>query len=551
VNGLTDQQLLRDYTGRHSEEAFAELVRRHLDFVHSAALRMVRNAHLAEDVSQGVFVALAQNAEKLTDRPVLSGWLHRTAQNFAANIVRSDVRRRAREQEAAAMNELLATEPDALWEHIAPQLDAALGELSESDRDALLLRYFERKSAHEMAQTLGVSDEAAQKRVNRAVDRLREFFAKRGVTVGAGGLVVVISANAVQAAPAGLAATISTAATAFAGTTLATTATATKAIAMTTLQKTLIAVTIIAVGAGIYEARQASRLRVQVQTLQQQIAPLSAQIQQLQRERSEATNRLGTMNEENARLKSGQNLAELLKLRGEVGVLRQLLAAIQAQSNSSSVGLSKLMSDPAMREYIHQNMLNVIKSQFGSLFKELKLTPEQTEKIVQVMGDLSMKHIDAWYSLPQGTLSPTEIAQTRAEQKAELETQLQPLLGETGCARLMELLEEAPGHATVELLNGQLGVNQINDDQSTRLFQIVKAEPFDLTRGISGELDPAFWGSQDDIDNHLLQVAESNQRILQQAGSFLTPDQLAALNTVLTNGVNARITQAAALIQKH
>ena len=163
---------------------------------------------------------------QLTDRPVLSGWLHRTAQNLAANTVRSDVRRRAREQEAAAMNELLAAEPDTVWEHIAPHLDAALGELSEPDRDALLLRYFERKSAREMAQTLGTSEDAAQKRVSRAVERLREFFAKRGVTVGASGLVVVISANAVQAAPAGLAATISTAAV-LAGTTVATTTTAT------------------------------------------------------------------------------------------------------------------------------------------------------------------------------------------------------------------------------------------------------------------------------------------------------------------------------------
>src|SRR2546427_3984716 len=122
MNSLTDQQLLRDYVGCRSEAAFAELVRRHVDFVYSAALRMVRDAHLAEDVTQGVFVALARNARQLADRPVLSGWLHRTTQNLAANAVRSDVRRRAREQEAAAMNELFATEPEAVWERIAPQV---------------------------------------------------------------------------------------------------------------------------------------------------------------------------------------------------------------------------------------------------------------------------------------------------------------------------------------------------------------------------------------------------------------------------------------------
>ena len=114
MNGLTDQQLLRDYADAASEAAFAELVRRHLDLVYSAAVRMVCDSHLAEDVTQGVFVALAQNAAQLTERPVLSGWLHRTAQNLAAKAVRSDVRRRAREQEAAAMNDLLAAESEPM-----------------------------------------------------------------------------------------------------------------------------------------------------------------------------------------------------------------------------------------------------------------------------------------------------------------------------------------------------------------------------------------------------------------------------------------------------
>src|SRR5438876_3782405 len=212
MNNLTDQQLLRDYTEARSEVAFAELVRRHVDFVYSAALRMVRDSHLAEDVTQGVFVALAKNAAQLTNRRLLSGWLHRTAQNMAAQTVRTIERRRAREQEAATMNELLSAQPEAVWEHIAPQLDEALGELNEGDRDAVLLRYFERKTAREMAQTLGTSEDAAQKRVSRAIERLREFFAKRGITVGASGLVVVITSNGVQAAPVGLAATISSAA---------------------------------------------------------------------------------------------------------------------------------------------------------------------------------------------------------------------------------------------------------------------------------------------------------------------------------------------------
>lgn len=263
MNEQTDSQLLRAYVERRSESAFAELVRRHVDLVYSAGLRMVCDSHLAEDVTQAAFVALAKNATQLTDRPVLSSWLHRTAQNIAAQTVRSDVRRRAREQEAAAMNQLLAAQSDASWEQIAPHLDAALGELSEPDRDALLLRYFERKSAREMAQVLGVSDEAAQKRVSRAVERLREFFAKRGITIGASGLVLVISTNAVQAAPVGLAVTICISA-ALAGTTVAAsaTATATKVIAITTLQKTLVIALVgaaVVAATGLYVTQQLKR----------------------------------------------------------------------------------------------------------------------------------------------------------------------------------------------------------------------------------------------------------------------------------------------------
>ena len=354
VDNQTDQQLLRDYTGRRSEAAFAELVRRHVDLVYSAALRMVRDPHLAQDVTQAVFVALAQNAARLTDRPVLSGWLHRTAQNLAANTVRSTVRRRAREQEAAAMNELLAHESDALWEHIAPHLDAALGELAEPDRDVLLLRYFEPKSAREMALTLGVSEEAAQKRVTRAVERLREFFVKRGVTIGAGGLVVLISANAVQAAPAGLAVAISAAAV-LAGTSIATTATVTaaKAIAMTTLQKTLITAALAAaVGAGIYEAHQAADLRSQVQTLQQEPpSPPADQISQLRQELADTTARLTALRQENEQLR--QSAADLPRLRGELTRLETTQPQLQAQALPSAVPPLDAYEDLTHRTILH------------------------------------------------------------------------------------------------------------------------------------------------------------------------------------------------------
>ena len=193
----TDSLLLKAYVERRHEAAFNELVHRHVDLVYSAAIRMVRDPHLAEDVTQGAFIALARQASELVERATLAGWLHRTAQNIAAQTVRTIERRRAREQEVFAMSEQISTSPDVWWEQIESHLDAALGELIDADRDALVLRYFHKKSAAEIATILGVSDDAAQKRVNRAVEKLREVFAKNKITISAGSLGILISAQAV------------------------------------------------------------------------------------------------------------------------------------------------------------------------------------------------------------------------------------------------------------------------------------------------------------------------------------------------------------------
>lgn len=337
----TDSQLLRAYAERRLEPAFAELVRRHVDFIYSAAIRMVRDPHLAEDVTQGVFIALAKQAPALAERASMVGWLHCTAQNIAAQTVRTIERRRAREQEAVAMNEPIASLREASWEQIEQPLDAALGELSDSDREAVLLRYFQKKSADEMARILGISGEAAQKRLSRAVEKLRVSFTKRKIAVGAGGLTGLISANAVQSAPVGLPATISAAAVAGSAVTSSTmVAATTKIIAMTTLQKTLVTVTVAALaGAGVYAAHENVQLRGQVQTLQQQQAPMAAQIQKLQSSLAEATNRLAGLLVENLQSKAVSNQNELLRLRGEVTRLR---------------GDAELANDPVVRQALRR-----------------------------------------------------------------------------------------------------------------------------------------------------------------------------------------------------
>jgi RNA polymerase sigma factor (sigma-70 family) len=316
----TDLQLLARYARDNAEDAFAEIVGRHLDLVHSAALRQVRSPHLAEEVAQSVFIDLARQARRIAPDTILTAWLYQVTRRSAIDVVRREASRRLREQIATEMNAMNATPAD--WRHIEPLLDEAMHALDEIDRTAVLLRYFENKSLREVGQTLGTSDDTAQKRVSRAVERLREFFAKRGITAAASGLIVLISANAVQAAPVGLALAISTAAT-LAGTTLVSSATATVAqgIAMTATQKfAIIATLTAAVGTGIYEGRQASRLRTHVQNLEQQQSSLAARLAEITLDRDNAAAQLAMLHEENEHLKP--NGRELLKLRGEVGLLR-------------------------------------------------------------------------------------------------------------------------------------------------------------------------------------------------------------------------------------
>ena len=319
---LTDQQLLREYIERRSESAFAEIVRRHIDLVYSAALRMVCDLHLAEDVTQRAFLALALNAPTIRNRTVLAGWLHGTAQNLAAKTVRSEVRRRAREQEAVAMNELLSPEPNPGWEQISQHLDHALTNLTEADRDALLLRYFQRKSVRDVAAVLGVSEKAAEKRVSRAVDRLRLLFAKRGIEVGAGGLAGIISMSAVQAAPVGLSTSITTAA-ALAGTALQSSAVAavTQNIVMTLAQKTIVTgVVAVAIGVALFERQQASALHARIEILEQQQAPLTGEVEPFRAQSDAAVPRIGGLAQTDDQ--EQRNRLELARLRSEVGRLR-------------------------------------------------------------------------------------------------------------------------------------------------------------------------------------------------------------------------------------
>ena len=339
----TDIELLERYLHDHSEEAFATLVNRYLDLVYSAALRQVRSSQLAEEVAQSVFTDLSKNAGRMKLDGPLSAWLYHVTRRTAVDVVRREARRQLREQVAIELN-AMDTHP-SIWSQIEPLLDEAMNGLGTADRNAILLRFFEGRSLREVGQALGLSEDAAQKRVSRAVDRLREFLSKQGLTVGASGFIAALSANAVQSAPMGLVTAISASATASGATLSATTTTgATKILAMTTIQKLMVAGSLtVAVGVGIYEHQQASQLKQQLQTAQQEQQPLAERLRQAQQEQADAIAKLAAVQQESEQLRL--STAELPRLRGEVSRLRE---SSRERDHLKNAGASGPDTDPAL-----------------------------------------------------------------------------------------------------------------------------------------------------------------------------------------------------------
>ena len=203
---MNTNESLRRYVDDRSEPAFEELVRQHIDLVFSSALRQVNgDVPAAQDVTQAVFTELARNAPRLIRHTSLAGWLYTSTRYLAAKAIRTEQRRRSREQEAHQMNQLLqSSETDTAWQELRPLLDDAMHDLSAADREAVLMRYFERLTLADIGARVGLKENAAHMRIERAIDRLRAALAKRGVTSTVTALTAVLTGRAVSGAPAGI-----------------------------------------------------------------------------------------------------------------------------------------------------------------------------------------------------------------------------------------------------------------------------------------------------------------------------------------------------------
>ena len=204
---MSDRDLLRRYVERDSAAAFGQLVEKHMSLVYGVCRRDVRDAQLAEDVTQVVFVLLARKASTLANRASVSGWLFKTARFVSRNAVRKEAVRRSAEQHLSLMVEIEASD-HAAWRTLEPMLNDGLSNLKSTDRDAVVMRYLEGLSYREMSDALGVSEDLARIRTSRAIEKLRRHLTRRNVTIASAILAALLMENAAEAAPANCSSTI-------------------------------------------------------------------------------------------------------------------------------------------------------------------------------------------------------------------------------------------------------------------------------------------------------------------------------------------------------
>jgi len=492
-----DAALLRCYVEERSEAAFGELVGRHLNLVYFAALRRTGgNSHLAEEIAQEVFTALAWQAASLSRHATLVGWLYTTTRFTAAKTMRTEQRRQTREQEAQLMHDIsTAAGAQADWEKLRPVLDAVLDELNERDREAVLLRCLEGRAFAEIGATLRLTEDAARMRVERALEKLRALLARRGVTSTSAALGAILTGEAARAAPVGLAASV----TGSAVTTAATMATGPVAGLIQFMSTSKIAVgaaVLVLIGTGgtaAYEVHSRQRERAALMAERQEIFLLARRVEDVERQAKDA-----------ARSSGGATRA------------KEAAAPAMATSNLPSskkmkaleLGRSIMAAYPEIQPLIAADRRGFWAAHYRKLYQELGLNAAQIEALEKI------KIAGITYSIegmePERPDMAFEAAPPlSAEEKA---ARLKELLGERGYRR-MEDVDSSPDDYQVVRLAGMLYYTDapLTAEQGERFQEVLAA----CNRAAGPAQSPSeYWAA-----------------VRRRAGGFLSMPQLAALDT--------------------
>jgi len=502
----TDAELLKHYATQKSEVAFAKLVQRHLALVYSTALRQLNgDTHLAQDVAQTVFMTLARKAASLTGHATLAGWLYLSTHHAAAQVVRSNRRRHTREEEAQAMHELFASTATATdWERVRPVLDDAIRDLADADREAVLLRFFEQRPFAEIGAALNVTEDAARMRVDRALEKLRALLVRRGITSSGAVLATALANQAMVAAPAGLANTITNAVLATAAGSF-----------MSTTTIILSAVAAIAIGSTIYQTNQVRHAEAAMAATAGERDRARTQIRELQQRATEADGRLTVAEQQN------------VALQRDLASARSAKAAPTPATTSSrgilSLSRMQFSSDPVearrqMREFNNENRDMAM----SAFYRQLGFTPAQHEQFKSLMID----HMDRSDAQVKAAMTAA-MAQNPKPDRAALQ-QVAEATSQQDYDEWLAAIRSNFGDGTVQALQ------HYNDTRAGRAVTTeVASALFDtdtpLTVQQSDQLVEIIAANSRDAQGRVDLSAMNTDVILSQAQAVLSAPQLAAL----------------------
>lgn len=518
-----DAELLHRYAAAHDEAAFAELVRRYLNLVYFAALRQVGgDAHRAEDVAQAVFTRLARKASALSRHQTLAGWLHTTTRFAASEVMRTERRRLAREQEAHTMHEVFpGSDPSAHadWERLRPIIDAALGDLSEVDREAVLLRFFAGLPLAQIGAKLNVSENAARMRVERALEKLPALLAKHGVTSTSAALGVALGGQAALAAPVGLAASVTSAALTGSVATGAA-ATAAGIFGFMSTAKIVVGVAVVfgvaGLGSAWREHTQAAHAEAAVAAMRRNADELRAQLA-----RHEARAR-----EAEERAQAGEvRVAVLQKEVASARVTSRSVAAPEPASRPAAVRpitVDPMLSNP---EYFQLSMLKYraeLRQKFALLYKSLNLPEEQIAKFESNRTAFFQASLEIMSSADSQGVSTSDgsVSKLLTELSGSSENEIKSLLGDDGYRLYTQHSRSQSAFAVIKDLAGTVyrTDSPLSPAQGEQLAQAVLAQ----TRSV-----PVSPGSKMSVFN------TDWPAVAAQAQMFLTPTQTIAFQALL------------------
>lgn len=431
-----DAELLRRYVDKRDQAAFAELVQRYLGLVYHAALRQLGGeGHAAEDVAQRVFTLLARKAPGLRGHATLAGWLHTTTRFAAGEVMRTERRRRAREQEAFTMHGNPTTDSgsanDAAWRDLRPVIDEALGELDAPDREAVLLRYFADLPHAQIGARLAISENAARMRVERALEKLHARLARRGVTSTAAALGVVL-ANQVGAItlPVGMAASVTSAA--LAGSVAAGAAATTAGIfGFMSTAKIVVGLAVVVgvggLGSALYERNRASQS-------EKTLAVWRREAEELRVQAAQSSNRAREANE---RVQSSEG--RVAALQNEIAGLRGAASANIAPRPTAVVPAGvrlydEKLNDPEYFRLTVQKFRAELGSQYALLYRTLGLSADQIAKFEENLTKTRKAELDLIVGAGSQGVSPADPAlqPLAKELLLDLYAELKDLLGTSG-----------------------------------------------------------------------------------------------------------------------